>query len=379
MLPLTYPGVYVQELSSGVHTITGVATSIAAFIGWAPQGPTGQAVLVQSWSDYQSQFGGFSAGNYLGYSVSQFFANGGQRAYIVRLVGSGNLTATNQIGGSPTLYAASPGGWGNNLQIAVTPQPGNTARFSLQVIDGTSGKVLESYANLSVAANDPQYVVTVINNDSQYVTFVNPSTQASTAPSAAPFNNTIPGPAQQAPVPHTTGGTLAAGSYFYQVSALYGNVESAPSNEQSATTTGATSSNTISWNAAPSYQGQSPSGYRIYRGTAAGKESGYYAPGNVTTFADTGAATLTTGTPVAVGLSGGVDGTVLKPNDGNFEPAVLAAINTQGLLDRVPIFNLLCVPGEQDAATIQSLQAYCYNKRARSTSSTRRRMSRRAT
>lgn len=43
----TYPGVYVEELPSGVHTITGVATSIAAFVGWAPQGPVERAVLIE--------------------------------------------------------------------------------------------------------------------------------------------------------------------------------------------------------------------------------------------------------------------------------------------------------------------------------------------
>ena len=361
---LTYPGVYIQELSSGVQPITGVATSIAAFIGYAPQGSTTEAVLVQSWSDYQSQFGGLSAGNYLGYAVSQFFSNGGQQAYIVRLVGSGCAAASssaNPIGGTLLLYAASPGAWGNNLQVAVTTQPGNASRFSLQVIDGTSGKVLESYANLSVAPTDPQYVVAVINGDSQYVTFVNPTQQTSPAPSGPPVSNTIPGPVQAAPVAHATGGSLAAGQYFYQVSAVYGNLESAPSNEQSVTTTGTASSNTISWTAAPSYQNQAPTAYKIYRGTAAGKESGYYSPGNVTTFADTGTASLTAGLPVAVQLSGGQDGTVLQPNDGNFEPAALTGVH---LLDRVPIFNLLCVPGESDATTIQSLQQYCNSKRA---------------
>src|ERR1700729_2948138 len=93
MPTFTYPGVYIQELSSGVHTITGVATSIAAFVGWAPQGPTTEAVLVQSFSDYQRQFGGLDARSYLGYAVNQFFANGGQQAYIVRLVWDGTLTA----------------------------------------------------------------------------------------------------------------------------------------------------------------------------------------------------------------------------------------------------------------------------------------------
>jgi phage tail sheath protein FI len=80
MPTFTYPGVYIEEISSGVHTITGVATSIAAFIGWAPQGPTNKAVLVQSWSDFASQFGGLDARSYLGYAVNQFFANGGQQA-----------------------------------------------------------------------------------------------------------------------------------------------------------------------------------------------------------------------------------------------------------------------------------------------------------
>src|ERR1035441_9933347 len=83
---LTYPGVYIEELSSGVHTISGVSTSIAAFVGWAAQGPTDQATFVTSWGDFQAQFGGLDSRSYLGYSVNQFFANGGQQAYIIRLV-----------------------------------------------------------------------------------------------------------------------------------------------------------------------------------------------------------------------------------------------------------------------------------------------------
>jgi phage tail sheath protein FI len=87
-----YPGVYVQEIPDGVHAITGVATSVAAFIGWAPSGPTDTATLVQSWSEYDNLFGGLDARSILGYAVKHFFANGGQQAYIVRLVGNGVLT-----------------------------------------------------------------------------------------------------------------------------------------------------------------------------------------------------------------------------------------------------------------------------------------------
>lgn len=86
MAAFTYPGVYIEELSSGQHTITGVATSIGAFVGWAPMGPVTEATLVESWSDYVSQFGGLDTRSWLGYAVNQFFANGGSECYIVRLV-----------------------------------------------------------------------------------------------------------------------------------------------------------------------------------------------------------------------------------------------------------------------------------------------------
>jgi phage tail sheath protein FI len=91
MASFTYPGVYIEELSSGQHTITGVATSIGAFCGWAPQGPVTEAVLVQSWSDYVAAFGGLDSRSWLGYAVNQFFANGGSQTYIVRLAWNSGL------------------------------------------------------------------------------------------------------------------------------------------------------------------------------------------------------------------------------------------------------------------------------------------------
>src|SRR6516165_1646791 len=100
MAAFTFPGVYIQEIPSGVHTITGVATSIAAFVGWAAQGPTDQAVLVQSWSDFERQFGGLDQRSYLGYAVNQFFGNGGAQAYIVRLAWDGTLTPAS---GNPAI------------------------------------------------------------------------------------------------------------------------------------------------------------------------------------------------------------------------------------------------------------------------------------
>ena len=47
---LSYPGVYVQELASGVRTITGVATSVTAFVGRTAAGPTDEPVLLTSFA-----------------------------------------------------------------------------------------------------------------------------------------------------------------------------------------------------------------------------------------------------------------------------------------------------------------------------------------
>jgi phage tail sheath protein FI len=82
---LTYPGVYIEEISSGVHTITGVATSITAFIGRALRGPTDQPITINSFGDFERIFGGIWSDSSLGYAVRDFYLNGGSQAIIVRL------------------------------------------------------------------------------------------------------------------------------------------------------------------------------------------------------------------------------------------------------------------------------------------------------
>src|SRR5204863_6139653 len=86
---LTYPGVYIEEIPSGVHTITGVATSITAFIGRALRGPTDEdpesPVIVNSFADFERTFGGLWEKSSLGFAVRDFFLNGGSQAAIVRI------------------------------------------------------------------------------------------------------------------------------------------------------------------------------------------------------------------------------------------------------------------------------------------------------
>jgi phage tail sheath protein FI len=194
---LTYPGVCIEELSSGVHTISGVATSIAAFIGWAPQGSTTEAVLIESATEFATLYGGLTNNNgvpnYLGYAVNQFFANGGSQAYIIRLVWDGTLTtavtpapvtsatAKATFGGSLNLFASNPGKWANTTFVSVTLQPSPLTGFTIQVLDSL-GNVLENFVGLSIDPTNPEYVVTAINSDSQYISFIDPAHPNATIP-----------------------------------------------------------------------------------------------------------------------------------------------------------------------------------------------------
>src|SRR3982750_3203162 len=65
---VSYPGVYIEEVPSGVRTVAGVATSIAAFIGRAGRGPANEPVRVQSFAEFERAFGGLWAASTLGYA-----------------------------------------------------------------------------------------------------------------------------------------------------------------------------------------------------------------------------------------------------------------------------------------------------------------------
>lgn len=168
----TYPGVYVQEIASGVHTITGVATSITAFIGRAARGPVNTAVTINSFAEFESIFGGLWLQSNLGYSVSNFFANGGSQAVIVRLYHAdpGNPQANPPVAAPASIAAIAVGGfnflaanegtWGvglrvtvdvNNVSADVAAMLGLTAAdlFNLTVTDTGTGTT-EQYFNLTV-------------------------------------------------------------------------------------------------------------------------------------------------------------------------------------------------------------------------------------
>jgi phage tail sheath protein FI len=79
------PGVYVEEVEAGSRPIEGVGTAVAAFVGFAGNGPFNQPTLVSNWRQFTSMFGDFIEGAYLAHAVYGYFSNGGGAAYIVRV------------------------------------------------------------------------------------------------------------------------------------------------------------------------------------------------------------------------------------------------------------------------------------------------------
>jgi uncharacterized protein len=170
----TYPGVYIEEVPSGVRTIAGVATSIAAFIGWSSRGPTDRARLISSWSDFERLYGGLDARSLLGYGVYQFFNNGGQQAHIIRLAAGDAGTPTKTIDGKLIVNAANAGDWGEQYGVSVKRRAPGDLRFRLQVLyrpnPSDTPVVVESFDNISLDPLDPRFVGNVLAASSDLIT-----------------------------------------------------------------------------------------------------------------------------------------------------------------------------------------------------------------
>ena len=178
---LTYPGVYVEEIPSGVRTVTGVATSITAFVGRARRGPVSTAVTINSFGDFEKIFGGLWLESAMSFAVRDFFLNGGAQAVIVRLYhadpGSPNAnpaipapaTAASLAVGGLTLTAASEGKWGVGLRATIdrTNLPSNGPAFNLTVTDTGTGRS-EKFLNLT-AVDGPRRIDNVLAGESELV------------------------------------------------------------------------------------------------------------------------------------------------------------------------------------------------------------------
>ena len=68
----------------GRCAIKGVPTSITAFVGRTRDGPSDRPLVIYSFDEFERLFGGLWSGSRLGFSVRDFFRNGGTTAVIAR-------------------------------------------------------------------------------------------------------------------------------------------------------------------------------------------------------------------------------------------------------------------------------------------------------
>jgi phage tail sheath protein FI len=256
---LSYPGVYVEELPSGVHAITGVPTSVTAFVGRATRGPVDSATVITSFSDFGRVFGGLALGYPLGNAVRDFFANGGGQAVIVRVwaspaggsstsstssssassVSSGSSSSSSSVsmaalppqadgvaridagGIGLALDAANPGTWGNRVQVHTAIQSAIDQSvldglgyasaadlFDLLVTDAATG-VSETIRNVSVIAGTRR-VDQVLALDSQLVRVSKQADGTPILPGAAPPATPAPPALPSPPNPPGTPGPWPA-------------------------------------------------------------------------------------------------------------------------------------------------------------------------
>lgn len=171
---LSYPGVYIEEIPSGVRTITGVATSITAFLGRALRGPTDEPVTINNYGDFERVFGGLWVDSTLGYSVRDFYKNGGSQAIIVRLYHPDSSSSVNKAkltAGGLVFEARYEGKWGNALRVRIDHDvKGADAAnlFNLSVRDGITGQV-EIFRNVSIVSGHVRQVDKVLANESRLV------------------------------------------------------------------------------------------------------------------------------------------------------------------------------------------------------------------
>ena len=121
------PGVHRQR-AERPEPLRAVRCDIAAFVGIASRGPIGVPVAVESWREFEATFGGLDAQGHLPFAVRGFFENGGGRCHVVRVAdtapGGAATAATALLDTTDVsvgrLVAASPGAWGNSLEVRLT-------------------------------------------------------------------------------------------------------------------------------------------------------------------------------------------------------------------------------------------------------------------
>lgn len=184
-----HPGVYVEEVSSGVRPIEGVSTSTAAFIGEAARGIPDTPHFLTSFDEFTRLLGGYADGDkgLLAHAVEAFFNNGGQRAYAVRVLPNdatlaSSLPVASRLKAAGTTHNLFPpalsfeakgdGAWADALRVEIadsTHFPGEAFQIKVKWSEGATVKLLETFDDVRMDRDSEDYVGRVLEDGSHYI------------------------------------------------------------------------------------------------------------------------------------------------------------------------------------------------------------------
>jgi uncharacterized protein len=190
-----HPGIYIEEIPSGLIPVEAASTSTTVLLGYLTRGTVGEPELIFKQDDFVQKFGKINdqygglrdtgkdkLGDPMGHSIAAFFLNGGRQAYIVRLARDGTpaLVAASTGITNPAdaaeifeFTAVDEGSWGNDLVVrmeltdAADPALGYLVQIGYG--EGDDFGALEAFDQVSLVPDDPRYLVEVINDGSSLV------------------------------------------------------------------------------------------------------------------------------------------------------------------------------------------------------------------
>jgi phage tail sheath protein FI len=187
-----HPGVYIEEIPSGLIPVEAASTSTTVFLGYLSRGTVGEPELIFKQDDFVQKFGKINdqygglrdtgkdkLGDAMGHSIAAFFLNGGRQAYIVRLARDGTpaLVAASTGITNPAdpaeifeFTAVNEGSWGNDLVVRMELVDASDPALGYLVQvghgEGDDFEALEAFSQISLVSTDPRYLVEVINDGS---------------------------------------------------------------------------------------------------------------------------------------------------------------------------------------------------------------------
>lgn len=265
--------------SGTLSGVTGFGNNQARMLSWnSVAGATGYAVYASD---------GIKSG-YLANLPAWPFSG----VYYFLDIGAGYIPQTAGTGGMPQTYlsAANPSSaigagnyqnYGGNYYIGTGTDTLSLAAGEVAVC-GFAGELSTEFISIGVRNMGQATSAQLVIDNGSYWGGVGgiPSGSSTIAP-----------PTQTTPTASTTGGTLATGTYYYEITAINAIGETTASNEESISVTGPTGMVTINWTESSA----GATGFRIYRGTSSGGENvlvGTAAAG-ATSFFDYGNVTAT--------------------------------------------------------------------------------------